>query len=126
MKIADRRAKLGKGPVYTYYFAWETPVQGGLLKSPHNLEWPFAFDNVELCKALTGGTPEAQALADKVSDAWIAFARTGNPNTQKLRWPKYTVNNRETMAFNNECRVVNDPIRQQRIAMSKVLKYEDN
>ena len=35
MKIADRRADLGKGPVYLYYFTWETPVQGGRLKSPH-------------------------------------------------------------------------------------------
>ena len=29
MKIAERRAALGKAPVYFYYFAWETPVQGG-------------------------------------------------------------------------------------------------
>ena len=79
MKIAERRAALGKGPVYLYYFRWETPVDGGRLKSPHTIEIPFAFDNVKAATRLTGGGPEALALADKVSGAWIAFARTGDP-----------------------------------------------
>ena len=122
MKIAERRAALGKGPVYAYYFTWETPVQGGQLKSPHNIEWPFAFDNASLCANLTGGGPEAIALADKVSDAWIAFAHTGNPNTPKLpHWPAFTENNHETMVINNESKVVNDPLKEQRIAMYKAL-----
>ncbi len=47
LKIAERRAALGKGPVYLYYFAWESPVQGGLLRSPHGMEIPFVFDNVQ-------------------------------------------------------------------------------
>src|SRR6476620_5987546 len=37
MKIAERRAALKKGPVYAYYFTWETPVQGGRLQSPHTM-----------------------------------------------------------------------------------------
>ena len=123
MKVAERRAALGKGPVYLYYFAWESPVQGGQLKSPHNIEWPFAFDNVQLCANLTGGGPEAIALADKVSDAWIAFARTGNPNTPKLpHWPAFTEEQRSTMVFNNTSKVVNDPLREQRLAMFRALK----
>ena len=47
MKIAERRAALGKGPVYLYYFRWETPLDGGRLKSPHTIEIPFVFDNVK-------------------------------------------------------------------------------
>jgi len=122
MKVAERRAMLGRGPVYLYYFAWESPVQEGRLKSPHNIEWPFAFDNVKICANLTGGGPEAMALADKVSDAWIAFARTGNPNTPKLpRWPEFNLHDRGTMVFNNESKVVNDPLREQRIAMFRAL-----
>jgi para-nitrobenzyl esterase len=122
MKIAERRAALGKGPVHLYYFAWETPVQGGQLKSPHNIEWPFAFDNVEICAKLTGGGPEAIALADKVSDAWIAFARTGNPNTPKLpHWPVFDSADRATMVINNSSKVANDPLQEQRIAMFHVL-----
>ena len=40
------------------------------------------------------------ALADKVSDAWIAFARTGDPNTPKLpHWPAYEAKDRATMVI---------------------------
>jgi len=125
MKIAERRAALGKGPVYLYYFRWETPVDGGRLKSPHTIEIPFAFDNVQAAKRLTGGGPEAMALADKVSDTWIAFAKTGNPNQPKMpRWPAFNAKERPTMVFNTESRVVNDPIREQRLTMWKALGYD--
>ena len=123
MKIAERRAALGKGSVYLYYFTWETPVQGGRLKSPHTMEIPFAFDNVKISARLTGGGPEAMALADKVSDAWIAFARTGNPNTPKLPpWPVFNAKDRPTMVIDNSSRVVNDPLREQRTAMFRAMK----
>ena len=60
-------------------------MDGGRLKSPHTIEIPFAFDNIQAASRLTGGGPEAKALADRVSDAWIAFARTGNPNSRRCR-----------------------------------------
>jgi para-nitrobenzyl esterase len=125
MKIAERRAALGKAPVYLYYFRWETPVDGGRLKSPHTIEIPFAFDNVKAATRLTGGGPEAMALADKVSDTWIAFAKTGNPNQPKMpRWTAYNAADRPTMVFNTESRVVNDPIKEQRLMMWKALGYD--
>jgi len=123
MKIAERRAALGKAPVCLYYFRWETPVQGGRLKSPHTIEIPFVFDNVKISSALTGGGAEAMALADKVSDAWIAFARSGDPNTPKLpHWPAFNSTDRPTMVFNNQSKVENDPIREQRLAMFSAMK----
>ena len=123
MKIAERRAALGKASVYLYYFRWETPVQGGRLKSPHTIEVPFVFDNVKISAALTGGGPEAMRLAEKVSSAWIAFAHTGDPNTRLLpHWPAFNAADRTTMVFNNECAVENDPIREQRLAMFNALK----
>jgi para-nitrobenzyl esterase len=122
MKIAERRAALGKGPVHLYYFTWETPVQGGRLKSPHTIEIPFAFDNVQISRQITGGGADAMALADKVSDAWIAFARTGDPNTPKLpHWPAFNAAERPTMVINNQSKVVGDPIREQRLAMFHAL-----
>jgi para-nitrobenzyl esterase len=124
MIAAQRRAALGKAPVYLYYFTWETPVQGGRLKSPHTMEIPFAFDNVKISARMTGGGADAMALADKVSDAWIAFARTGDPNTPKLPpWPAYDANDRATMLINNTSKVVNDPLRQQRMAMFQAWNY---
>jgi len=121
MKIAERRAALNKAPVYLYYFRWESPVDGGRLKSPHTIEIPFAFHNVKASR-LTSTSQEAPALADKVSDAWVAFARKGDPNVSSLpRWTAFNPTDRPTMVFNNESRVVNDPIKEQRIAMFKAL-----
>jgi len=117
MKIAERRAALGKGAVYLYYFRWETPLDGGRLKSPHTIEIPFVFDNVQASR-MTADAPDAAALADKVSDAWLAFARTGNPDTAKLpHWPAFTASERPTMVFDNVSTVQNDPLREQRIAL---------
>jgi len=123
MKIAERRAALGKGSVHLYYFTWETPVEGGRLHSPHTIEIPFAFDNVQISRQLTGGGADAMALADKVSDAWLAFARTGDPNTPKLpHWPAFNAAERPTMVINNQSKVVSDPIREQRLAMFHALE----
>ena len=122
MKVAERRAALGQSPVYLYYFTRETPVQGGRLKSPHTMEIPFAFDNVKISARMTGGGAAAMALADKVSDSWIAFARTGNPNTPKLpSWPAFNAKDRATMVIDNVSMVVNDPLREQRIAMFQAM-----
>lgn len=121
MKIAERRAALRKGPVYLYYFRWETPIDGGRLKSPHTIEIPFAFDNLQASR-LTRDVPSAPALADKVSSAWIAFARSGNPNTPKLpRWPAFEAQSWPTMVFDNECRVERDPLREQRQALFRAM-----
>jgi para-nitrobenzyl esterase len=108
--------------VYLYYFRWETPIEGGRLKSPHTIEIPFAFHNLEASR-MTAGSPDAPALADAVSDAWLAFARTGNPNTPKLpQWPAFNGQDRATMVFDNASAVVNDPIREERLAMFGALE----
>jgi para-nitrobenzyl esterase len=122
MKIAERRAALGKAPVYFYYFSWETPINGGKMHSPHALEIAFAFDNTEKSARFTGGGPRAAALADKMSDAWIAFARTGNPNTPKWpTWTPYDAINRASLVINDETKIINDPTKERRIAMQAVL-----
>jgi para-nitrobenzyl esterase len=67
--------------------------------------------------------PEAFALAKKVSAAWVAFARTGNPNTSALPiWPSYSADKRPTMLFNDDSRVEQDPDRGPRLAMERELK----
>jgi len=124
MKTAERRAALGKAPVYSYFFTWETPIENGKLKSPHSLDVPFVFDNVRISSHMTGGGADAIALADRVSSAWIAFARTGDPNTTKLpKWPPYDAQHRSTMVLNDASRVEKDPIREQRIAIQQVLGF---
>lgn len=113
--LAQRKAMQGRGPVWMYLFAWETPVDGGRMLSHHALEITFAFDNVVKVPAMSGGGPRAVALADRMSDAWIAFARGGDPNTPRLpTWPRYEIGERATMVFDDECAVVGDPHREVR------------
>jgi len=107
---AERKAAEAKAPVYQYYFTWRSPVHDGKMRSFHTLDIPFAFDDIDLAAPMTGTGPEVQALADKVSGAWVAFARTGNPNHKGLpNWKPFDNTQRATMILNNECKLVNDP-----------------
>ena len=121
-ELARRKADLGRAPAYLYRFDWETPVAAHL-KTPHAIEIPFVFDNISRSKAATGDAPETHALAARVSAAWIAFAKTGDPNTPPLpQWPAYSAASRDTMVINHISRVVKDPDREERLVMERVLK----
>ena len=121
-ELARRKAVQAGAPVYLYRFDWETPEGGGHMRSPHTVEIQFAFNNIKVGGPLISKMPTAYALAEKVSAAWVAFARTGNPNTPKLpKWPAYG-KLRDTMLFNDESRVEQDPDREARLAMEHVLK----
>jgi para-nitrobenzyl esterase len=113
--LAQRKHAQGGAPVYMYQFNWETPVYDGILKACHSLEVPFVFDNTSKGRNLSGGGPDAAALGEKMSETWLAFARSGNPNNAQIpNWPAYTSTTRATMIFDNECRVENDPDRAER------------
>ncbi len=72
------------------------------MKSPHTVEIPCVFNNIKIAGPKISQMPEAQALADKISAAWVAFARTGNPNTPNLpKWARYSAKSRGSMLFNN-------------------------
>jgi len=108
-----------KAAVYMYYFTWRSPVHDGKLKTFHTLEIPFVTDNVDNGTSMTGTGQDRYALQDKMSAAWAAFARTGNPNHKGLpTWPKFNPTQRATMIFNNECKVVNDPNGEERKALA--------
>jgi para-nitrobenzyl esterase len=107
---AERKAAQGKAPVYQYYVTWRSPVRDGKLRSMHTIEIPFVFDNVDACKSVLGSGEDRYALAEKFSGAWVAFARTGNPNHKSLpNWPAFDNTKRAVMIFNDECKVVDDP-----------------
>ena len=48
-------------------------------------------------------------------DAWIAFARSGDPSTGDLAWPRFEAATRSTMLLDAECRVVEQPREQERL-----------
>ena len=100
---AERKAEQTQAAVYQYYFTWRSPVREGKLRTFHTLEIPFVFDNVDEAKTMTGTGADRQPLADKMSAAWVAFARTGNPYHAGLpSWLAYDNTRRATMVFNDE------------------------
>ena len=122
-EMGKRKAAQSAASAFVYRYDFETPEGGGHMRSPHTIEIPFVFNNIKIAGPQISTMPEAQALAEKTSAAWVAFARTGNPNTPKLPdWPAYSAKSRDTMVFNTESRVVQDPDREPRLAMEQVLK----
>lgn len=110
--IKQCRAKtaLGKAPAYLYWFTWQTPVLDGRPRAFHCSELAFVFNNTDRCEAMTGGGPRARALAAKMSDAWIHFARTGNPNHPGIpEWKAFSPETVPTMIFDDEVRLVEFP-----------------
>ena len=111
--LAERKAAGSPAPVYMYLFTWETDYIGDLFKACHVLEIPFVFDNVDDI-ALTGGRPDKYELTESVSEAWIAFARSGNPNHPGIpKWEPYSAQNRSTMILDVPCRIEIDPYREE-------------
>ncbi|MCB1685436.1 MAG: carboxylesterase/lipase family protein [Pseudomonadales bacterium] len=105
--LAQRKAALGPA-TWMYYFTWESETDPKL-RSHHALEIPFAFDNVDQ-SPWAGTSAKARALALKMSSAWIAFARDGDPNTPVLpEWPEYDSTQRATMVLDETCTVLKDP-----------------
>ena len=68
---------------------------------------------------MTGMGPERYELARNMSEAWVAFARTGNPNHAGIpRWEPWNPTDWSTMVFGAEVKAMRDPWREERLAMS--------
>jgi para-nitrobenzyl esterase len=105
-------AQINHAPVWMYRFDWASPVFDGKFGSCHALEIPFVWNNLDKAGVtnFTGDSPERQAVANAMHAAWIAFAKTGDPNTLTLPdWSAYNTDHRTTLIFNTQSRVENDP-----------------
>lgn len=110
VKQAQLKAAQAQAPAYLYWFTWQTPVLDGRPMAFHCSELSFCFDNTDRCETMTGGGPRAQSLATKVSEAWLNFARSGNPNHSGLpHWRSVTPDKAPTMLFDDTCKVADDP-----------------
>jgi len=117
---AIHKADQKKAAVYKYYFQWYSPVREGKLRSMHTMDVGFVFDNVDIARSELGEGKDRQPLADRMSGAWVAFAKTGNPNHKGIpNWTPFDSVNRGTMVFNNECKFVNDPYKEERLVIAE-------
>jgi para-nitrobenzyl esterase len=118
IKQALAQTAAGKAKVYLYWFTWQTPILDGRPRAFHCAELPFVFDNAERCETMTGGGASARALAGLMSDAWLHFARTGDPNHPNLpRWEPVSAQSLPTMIFDNESKCVINPDAQEQAAV---------
>jgi para-nitrobenzyl esterase len=106
---AELRARQG-APAHVYELDWRSPLDGGKWGAHHTLDIPLVFDNVAAKGSPSGAGAEAQGLADMMSSAFAAFARSGDPNGAGLpTWPAYGLERRETMILDVRPHMADDP-----------------
>lgn len=107
---ARARQPAGAAPTWAYQLDWGSPLEGGRLRAFHTLDIPLVFDNIRASGSRTGDGVDAQAVADAMSEALLAFARTGDPNHAGLpRWEPYTLPRRQTLCFDRTSVQRDDP-----------------
>lgn len=119
IRQAERKAAQGGAPVFMYRFEWAPSVYGGKFGCVHGMELPFVFDNRDRARGFCDDSAEQQALVGAMSGAWLAFARSGDPNHAGLpRWQSYDTHERATLIFDRTIRSVSDPGRAGRLALA--------
>lgn len=108
--LAERKLKQ-PAPVWMYRMDWDqSPALGGKLKAAHAMELSFVFGTQENIRYFVGPGDGPTRMAAQMHPAWVAFAKTGNPQTATLpTWPRYDLAKRQTMIFNLDSRVESDP-----------------
>ena len=105
---AEMRAAQGS-PAFVYQLDWASRMPNGRTGAFHTSDIPLMLDNVAAEGSGAVG-PDAQLMADRMSDTLLAFARTGDPNHAGLpRWTTYSLERRETMVMDLPPRMEDDP-----------------
>jgi para-nitrobenzyl esterase len=113
---ADRlaEAQSRRQRVFAYRLDWRSPVGEGMLGACHAMDLPFVFGTQRLTRRWTGGGDDVDALAATMGDAWVAFAKEGDPSTAALPWPAFDAARRKTMILERKCRVEEQPREEER------------
>ena len=110
--IQQAERQTAQAPVFAYRLIWQTPVQGGRMGAPHNLDLPLIFGR-DRAPGITGDGTAHHAMSATMQTAWARFARTGDPG-----WTRFDTTGRATMVFGSVSEVVSDPERLERISQS--------
>lgn len=124
-RVAELQAAQAKAPVYAYVFDWKTPVLGGVLRSPHTLEVPFAFGTTDAAAALVGSGPEIPKLVRETMSRWTSFAHDGVPSALGgAKWARYDATGRSTMMLDLESHLEHNPGGEARQALNELPYFE--
>jgi para-nitrobenzyl esterase len=109
IEAVQAKAQAGQAAVYLYNFTWRVPQEGGAWRSPHAADIPFAFGTLDSARCMTGDDAAAAEVSRNMMAAVVAFARTGNPDNERMpHWKPYDAQDRATMVLDAECRLVDD------------------
>jgi para-nitrobenzyl esterase len=106
-----------------YRFTARSPLDDGALGSCHALDLPFTLGNLDApgMAAFAGEGPEVEALAGRMMDAWLAFARSGDPGHEGIgAWPRYDAAGRATMELGAHCGVRQGPAEDERRIFAQI------
>ena len=117
---AELRAAQGS-PVYAYQLNYRSPLENGRFGAMHTMDIPLVFNNIAQPGSLTGKDADAQKTADQMSEAFLAFARTGKPSHEGIpEWRPYELPARATMVFDATSQLVDDPRGEERKLFAQV------
>jgi para-nitrobenzyl esterase len=100
------------GRAFLYLFTWEAALLGGALGACHGIDVPFVMGSIgsPLGDRFAGSGPEAAELQARVMDAWLGFARSGDPGHAGLpEWPRYERSRRLAMELGRGCQPIRLP-----------------
>lgn len=123
IRLAEQRARRG-ARTFCYLFDWTSPAQGGALGACHALDVPFTFGALDVpgVSHFTGSGPAAGRVAAQIMDAWIQFARSGQPEDRFAgRWPTYDETRRHTVRIGTTPQVEPDPRQPERTILADLL-----
>ena len=116
----EERAKQNGADTFAYHLDWASPVKPEL-GAPHTFDIPLIFGNLDSAGSITGTGTDAREVSAMMSDAFISFARTGEPQSTLLpEWKPFTLDKRETMVFDRPPGLVNDPRGEERKIFARV------
>ena len=99
----------GAGGTYAYLFNQQSPAMDGRLRAGHGIDMPFVFGTTHEAREFVGADPQTDQLKSFVMDAWLNFAKTGNPSTRALPgWPQWREDQRYTMVFGPDVKVIHE------------------
>jgi para-nitrobenzyl esterase len=104
---AERKAAQGRGKVWVYEWDWATPAYDGKFGAVHGIDVSASFHSYR--DGFFAGSTEGKRMADRLASAWVAFAKSGDPNNDRLpAWPTYDAQRRAMMVFDNDTRIEDD------------------
>lgn len=98
LSFLNARTMTDAAPCYNYQLSFIVPYMGGLAPW-HCSEIPFVFRNVDMEPVASTGFEYTGKVQDEISEAWLAFMRTGNPSTENLKWEPFTHDGMQRMSF---------------------------